>query len=57
MKVIKNIIKQNYFKKKCLKVFFSKKMYIILIFNTKNKYFMWPRTAIGRELPYLQWSV
>ena len=22
-------------------------MYIILIFDTKNKYFMWPRTAIS----------
>ena len=50
-------MKQNYLKKKSLKVFFPKKMCIILIFSTKNKYFMWPRTAVGRELLYLQWSV
>ena len=45
--MLKKSIKQNHFKKKSLKVFFTKEMYIILIFNTKNKYFMWPRTAIS----------
>ena len=47
LKLQKSVLKQNYFKEKSLKVFFQKKMDIILIFNTKNKYFMWPRTAIS----------
>ena len=56
LKLQNNILKQNYFKEKSLKVFFQKKC-TLFNFKHKNKYFMWPRTAIGRELPYLQWSV
>ena len=47
-------VAKNYFKEKSLgvSVFLN-----VHHFNTKNKHFMWPGTVIGRELPYMQWSV